>query len=123
MIYDALLYFGVVAVSEEGFKFLLLHRRTWRESEFDCCFDGVVYAVFLSLGFALWENIRYVLAYGFATAVARALTAVPGHACFGVFMGAWYGAARREAALAGNGRRASGSASGLPGTVPAPRRL
>ena len=58
---------------------------------------GVVYAVFLSLGFALWENIRYVLAYGFGTAIARALTAVPGHACFGVFMGAWYGAAKREA--------------------------
>ena len=84
VVYDALLYFGVVAVSEEGFKFLLLHRRTWREPEFNCCFDGVVYAVFLSLGFALWENIR-----------------VPGHACFGVFMGAWYGAAKREA-LSGN---------------------
>ena len=95
VIYDALLYFGVVAVSEEGFKFLLLHRRTWRESEFDCCFDGVVYAVFLSLGFALWENIRYVLSYGMATAIARAITAVPGHACFGVFMGAWYGVAKR----------------------------
>ena len=100
LVYDALLYFGVVALSEEGFKFLLLHRRTWREPEFNCCFDGVVYAVFLSLGFALWENIRYVLAYGFATALARAVTAVPGHACFGVFMGAWYGAAKREA-LAG----------------------
>ena len=100
LVYDAFLYFGVVAVSEEGFKFLLLHRRTWREPEFNCCLDGVVYAVFLSLGFALWENIRYVLAYGFGTAIARALTAVPGHACFGVFMGAWYGAAKREA-LAG----------------------
>lgn len=102
--YDALLYFGVVAVSEEGFKYLLLHRRTWREPEFDCCFDGVVYAVFLSLGFALWENIHYVLAYGFGTALARALTAVPGHACFGVFMGAWYGAAKR-AELSGDRSR------------------
>ena len=32
---------------------------------------------------------------GWSTAVARALTAVPGHACFGVFMGAWYGIAKR----------------------------
>lgn len=93
--FDALLYFGVVAVSEEGFKFLLMHRRTWRDPEFRCCFDGVVYAVFISLGFAIWENIHYVLAYGFGTALARAITAVPGHACFGVFMGAWYGAAKR----------------------------
>ncbi len=94
-LHDLLLYFGVVAVSEEGFKYLLLHRRTWRSSEFNCSFDGVVYGAFLSLGFALWENIHYALAYGLGTALARAVTAVPGHACFGVFMGAWYGLAKR----------------------------
>ena len=33
--------------------------------------------------------------YGFGTALVRAVTAVPGHACFGVFMGAWYGMAKR----------------------------
>ena len=55
----------------------------------------MVYAVFVSLGFALWENIAYVLRFGFGTAVARAVTAVPGHACFGVFMGVWYGVAKR----------------------------
>ena len=92
--YRFLRFFAVVAPSEEGFKYLLLYRRTWRSSEFNCRFDGVVYAVFVSLGFALWENIGYVTAYGFGTAVMRALTAVPGHACFGVFMGAWYGMAR-----------------------------
>ena len=99
-LYDILLYFVVVAVSEEGIKYLILRFRTWRSPEFNCTFDGVVYAVFLSLGFALWENIHYVLAYGMGTAVARAVTAVPGHACFGVFMGTWYGLAKR-ASLAG----------------------
>ena len=89
--------FLVVALSEEGFKFLLLRARTWRSPNFNCQFDGVVYAVFVSLGFALWENIGYVAMYGFGTALARAVTAVPGHACFGVFMGVWYGAARRYA--------------------------
>lgn len=102
--YRLLMYFGVVAVSEEGFKYLLLKNRTWRSPAFNCQFDGVVYAVFVSLGFALWENIGYVLRYGFGTAVIRALTAVPGHACFGVFMGAWYGLARR---LANAGRSGS----------------
>ena len=95
ILYNILLYFVVVAVSEEGFKYLLLKKRTWRSPEFNCEFDGVVYAVFVSLGFALWENIFYVLSYGFATAVARAVTAIPGHASFGVFMGVWYGAAKR----------------------------
>lgn len=92
-----LVMFVVVAVSEEGFKYLLLRLRTWKSPEFNCSFDGIVYAVFLSLGFALWENIQYVLQYGFATALARAVTAVPGHACFGVFMGTWYGLAKRWA--------------------------
>ena len=95
LISDALLYFIVVALSEEGFKYLLLKVRTWKSPHFNCQFDGVVYAVFVSLGFALWENIAYVLRFGFGTAVARAVTAVPGHACFGVFMGVWYGVAKR----------------------------
>ena len=94
-VYDFLLFFIVVAISEEGFKYLLLKIRTWKSPEFNCQFDGVVYAVFVSLGFALWENIAYVLRYGIGTALARAVTAVPGHACFGVFMGVWYGVAKR----------------------------
>ena len=93
--YNAVLYFVVVALSEEGFKYLLLKKRTWRSPDFNCQFDGVVYAVFVSLGFALWENISYVAMYGLGTAAVRAVTAVPGHACFGVFMGAFYGLAKR----------------------------
>ena len=94
--YPFILYFGIVAFSEEGFKYLLLKNRTWCSPFFNCQFDGVVYAAFVSLGFALWENIGYVLRYGLATALARAVTAIPGHACFGVFMGVWYGVAKRQ---------------------------
>ena len=93
--YNVLMYFGVVAFSEEGAKYFLLKRRTWNSAAFNCQFDGVVYAVFVSLGFALWENISYVLMYGLSTALVRAVTAVPGHACFGVFMGVYYGRAKR----------------------------
>ncbi len=96
LLYNVLLYFVVVALSEEAAKYVLLKRRTWRNPEFNCQFDGVVYGVFVSLGFALWENIGYVAMYGLSTAVIRAVTAVPGHACFGVFMGAWYGMAKRR---------------------------
>lgn len=93
--YNLILYFAVVACSEEGAKYALLRLRTWRSPHFNCQFDGVVYAVFVSLGFALWENIGYVVENGFATALVRAVTAVPGHACFGVFMGVFFGAAKR----------------------------
>ena len=94
--YKALFFFLIVGPAEEGFKYAVLRWRTWRHPAFDCQYDGVVYAVFVSLGFALWENIGYVLMYGMQTAVARALPAVPGHACFGVFMGVWYGMAKRR---------------------------
>lgn len=93
--YQILMNFLVVGLSEEGFKYLFLKRRTWLSPDFNCQFDGVVYAVFVSLGFALWENIDYVVMYGLHTAMVRSVTAVPGHACFGVFMGTWYGLARR----------------------------
>lgn len=41
------------------------------------------------------ENISYSIGYGWGTALIRAVTAVPGHACFGVFMGAFYGFAKQ----------------------------
>ena len=94
--YGFWMFFVIVGLSEEGFKYLVLRWRTWNSAHFNCRFDGVVYAVYVSLGFALWENIGYVTMYGLGAAVARALTAVPGHASFGVFMGACYGLARQE---------------------------
>jgi len=93
--YNMILYFAIVAVAEESSKYLLLKKGTWRDPEFNCQYDGVVYATFVSLGFALWENIQYVLSYGLSTALVRAVTAIPGHACFGVFMGVFYGLAKR----------------------------
>lgn len=93
VLYSALLYIGVVGFAEEGAKYALLKRRTWNNPEFNYRFDAVVYAVFVSLGFALWENVGYVFSYGLGTAMIRAVTAIPGHACFGVYMGCWYGQA------------------------------
>lgn len=96
LLYAVLSNYLVVALSEEGFKYLVLKKRTWNSPHFNCQFDGVVYAVFVSLGFALVENILYVFQYGLSTALARAVTSIPGHACFGVYMGVWYGIAKRQ---------------------------
>ena len=46
------------------------------------------------LGYGAFENVKYVYSYGFATGLVRAVTAVPGHAIFGVFMGYFYGYAK-----------------------------
>lgn len=92
--YTLLMAFLTVAAVEEGTKFLFLKRRTWRDPNFNFRFDGVVYAVFVSLGFAAFENVEYVFRYGLSVAVPRALLAIPGHMGFAVFMGAFYGRAK-----------------------------
>ena len=116
LLYNILMYYIVVAVSEESSKYLMMKRHTWNNPEFDCRFDGIVYAVFTSLGFALWENISYVMTYGFSTALVRAVTAVPGHACFGVFMGIFYTMAKEYDYM--NNKRASGMYRKLAVIVP-----
>jgi RsiW-degrading membrane proteinase PrsW (M82 family) len=92
--YTIVLAFLVVGVVEEGTKFFFLNRRTWNEPNFNYRFDGIVYAVSVSLGFAALENIEYVFGYGLSVAPSRALLAIPGHMAFAVFMGYFYGRAK-----------------------------
>lgn len=86
--------FLVAATSEELGKYLFLKKKTWNSEYFDCMFDGIVYSVFVSMGFALIENISYVLESGISVAIMRMFTSVPGHACFAVYMGYYYAKAR-----------------------------
>jgi len=86
--------FVVAGFTEEMFKFLAVMFIFWRHKAFDEKFDGIVYAVFVSLGFAAVENILYVFEHGSGVGVLRALTAVPAHLLFGVAMGFYIGLAR-----------------------------
>ena len=93
-----------MAGSEELGKFVVMKLRTWKSPEFNYTYDAIVYAVAASLGFAALENIMYVFTNGgFSTAILRALTAVSGHAVFGVFMGVHYGLAKRAKARGDKG--------------------
>lgn len=85
--------FFIAAAPEEGAKLLALWLFLSRCPEFDEDFDCIVYAVFVSLGFATIENIGYVMMSGegwVTTAVMRALLAVPGHYAFAIMMGYYY---------------------------------
>jgi len=86
--------FVVAAFVEEGGKFLCLYWLIWKHKEFDQHFDAIVYAVFVSLGFALVENILYVFQHGFGIAISRAILSVPGHGLFGVMMGYFFALAK-----------------------------
>lgn len=87
--------FLLTALVEEGGKYFVLKRKTWRSPDFNYIFDAIVYAVVASLGFATVENILYVIDSDIETAVMRAIFSVPGHAINGVFMGYFYGLAKR----------------------------
>lgn len=91
VLYQFLMNFIVVACSEEGGKRFFLRRGSWNDPAFNYRFDGVVYGVTVSLGFAAAENISYLASYGLQIAPMRALTAIPLHCICGVFMGHYYG--------------------------------
>ena len=92
----------MVALSEEGTKFFFLKRSTWRSPEFNYRFDGIVYAVFVSLGFAALENVMYVFSYGdMGVAFQRAVLTIPAHMSFAVYMGIYYAQAK-NAEVSGN---------------------
>lgn len=84
--------FIVAAIPEEGLKLLVLWILLRKNPYFDEHIDGIVYAVFIGLGFAAIENVRYL--YGDAnwmtTALIRSLLAVPGHYAYAVLMGFYY---------------------------------
>ena len=81
--------FVVAGFCEELCKLLLLMLVIWRSPHFDEYFDGIVYAAYLSLGFACIENIMYVMGSDAPEFVAltRGLLAVPAHFLFAVMMG------------------------------------
>ena len=89
--------FFVIAVAEELGKYLVTICITWKSKEMQHSYDGVIYAVCSSLGFAILENVLYVYQGGLLTGIMRAFTAIPLHCTVGVVMGALYAKAREEA--------------------------
>lgn len=89
-----LMAFFIVALIEEGYKYLILYFGTWHNKNFDHIYDAIVYAVFISLGFATLENILYVYESGAQTAILRALISVPAHAFYAVASGYYLGLAK-----------------------------
>lgn len=88
--------FLLVALIEESSKFLFVRGVLYRNKNFNEPFDGIVYAVMVSMGFATFENLLYVFQEGLGTALMRMFTAVPAHATFGVLMGYYLGKAKFE---------------------------
>ena len=86
--------FFVVALSEEFSKYVIVKYIAQPKKDFNEPYDGIIYAVMVSMGFACTENIMYVLQGGYQVAIIRAFTAVPAHATFGILMGYFMGKAK-----------------------------
>lgn len=86
--------FFVVGLVEEFSKYVIVRFYAQKSVEFNEPFDGIVYAVMVSMGFAALENVMYVFQYGVSTGIVRAFTAVPAHATFGILMGYFMGLAK-----------------------------
>lgn len=91
--------FVVAAAVEEACKIAVVYWIVWRRPEFDERMDGIVYASRAGLGFALVENVMYLMSSDSLQGqmymwVARAFLAVPGHAMWTGMIG--YMAARRR---------------------------
>lgn len=86
--------FVVVALSEEFSKYIIVRYFAQPRKAFNEPYDGIIYAVMVSMGFACTENIMYVMQGGYETAILRAFTAVPAHATFGILMGYYMGKAK-----------------------------
>src|SRR5690625_3159589 len=89
-ILQSYLLFGLL---EEFFKWFLFLFVTFKNSKFLTAYDGIVYGVSISLGFATFENVLYLFAHGIEFAFTRALFPVSAHALFGVIMGYYMGKA------------------------------
>ncbi|MFC4808463.1 glutamic-type intramembrane protease PrsW [Paenibacillus sp. GCM10023250] len=88
--------FAVSAGVEELMKWFVLYHIIYNHTEFDEPYDGIVYAVAISLGFATVENVLYAVFQPMTVGslLIRALLPVSGHALFGVTMGYYLGKAK-----------------------------
>ncbi len=82
--------FIVAGFTEEYFKRLVVLKTAYNSKYFNEKLDGIVYAVFASMGFATVENVIYVV-YRYSNnpyiGLYRGILSVPAHGVFAVTMG------------------------------------
>lgn len=82
-------FFGF-ALIQIGVKWLVLYFITHRSRHFNYLFDGIVYSVFLSVGYALAENVHFALRNDMELLLPKLLGSVPCHLFVGIIMGYCY---------------------------------
>src|SRR4051794_26498276 len=94
LLHTIVMAFVVVAFTEEYCKYFMIKAYAYPKKTFDEPFDGIVYSIMVSMGFATIENIGYVFQHGASTGIVRMFLSVPAHASFAVIMGYYVGLAK-----------------------------
>ncbi|WP_297132183.1 PrsW family intramembrane metalloprotease [Terrisporobacter sp.] len=88
---DLYIAFFITAFTEEGLKAIILIPILLKDKDFNEKIDGIVYSVFLSLGFATVENIIYLMRESsdlyLQLGITRGLISIPSHIMFAITMG------------------------------------
>ena len=88
--------FLLTALIEEGLKFFVLKLTTWKNKEFNYTFDAIVYAVVVSVGFVVAENIVYLIKYRGQIQPVKLILPIFAQIIISIFMGYFYGLAKYE---------------------------
>jgi RsiW-degrading membrane proteinase PrsW (M82 family) len=86
--------FVVIAPIEEAVKLAVVMIVAWRNKNFNEENDGIVYVGTAAIGFAMLENVMYVLQNGLTVGIMRGITSIPLHVFTGVLMGYFVGMAK-----------------------------
>lgn len=82
--------FIATAFTQEMVMWLIMVIVTYKSKNFNSLFDGIIYAVFVALGFSTVENIYFSVINGWDTLLMKTCVSLPGHLLFSVIMGYFY---------------------------------
>ena len=95
LLYQILNAFLVAAFFEEGFKYLMLRWRVWKPQKIKGTVNAISCSVTLTMGFALVENVLYMISEKMVSIILRACFSVPGHMAHAILMGYFMGLAQK----------------------------
>ncbi len=89
-LFHVIMAFICFALVEELLKWIALLLITKWNKNFNCLFDGIIYSVFVSLGFGIVESVIYAISNGADSLLLYLVDTAPAHFFYGVIMGFFY---------------------------------
>jgi len=92
----SLIFWFIVGMNEEFAKLIILLTCVFSSRHLNEEFDGILFAVVVSLGFAVMENFYYLEHYGITVVIMRTVITIPAHVFMSIPMGYFLAKSRLE---------------------------